>query len=161
DVIRVFRAPHRGVAAARNIGIAMATAPLIAFLDSDDTWEPEKLARQTEFMRMNPRCVVSQAEEVWIRDGRRVNPGSRPRKRAGDIFVDSLRTCLISPSAAIMRAECLREAGGFDEDLIAAEDYDLWLRILARHEAGLIEQPLVTRHAGHPGQLSMTVPAID
>ena len=161
DVIRVVRAPHRGVAAARNIGIAMATAPLIAFLDSDDTWAPGKLARQTEFMRTNPRCVISQTEEVWIRDGRRVNPGLRHRKRAGDIFVDSLRTCLISPSAAIVRAECLREAGGFDEDLIAAEDYDLWLRILVDHEAGLIDEALVTRHAGHPGQLSMTVPALD
>jgi len=72
-----------------------------------------------------------------------------------------LRTCLISPSAAILRTAYLRDIGGFDEDLAAAEDYDLWLRILANHPAGLVDEPLVTRHAGHPGQLSATVPAID
>jgi len=161
DVMQIVRTPNRGVAAARNKGIAIAAAPLVAFLDSDDTWAPNKLARQAEFMSRNPQCVISQTDETWIRNGRRVNPGRRHRKRAGDIFVDSLRTCLISPSAAILRTSCLCEIGGFDEDLIAAEDYDLWLRILVNHEAGLIEEPLVTRHAGHPGQLSMTVPAID
>jgi glycosyltransferase involved in cell wall biosynthesis len=160
-VTRMLRTKHRGVAAARNAGIAIAVAPLIAFLDSDDLWVPEKLARQIEFMRLNPRCVISQTGEVWIRNGKRVNPGVRHLKRAGDIFVDSLRTCLISPSASILRTARLREIGGFDEDLIAAEDYDLWLRILARHEAGLIDEPLVTRHAGHPDQLSTTVHAID
>ena len=45
--------------------------------------------------------------------------------------------------------------------MAAAEDYDLWLRILAKHEIGLIAEPLVMRRAGHPGQLSATVPAID
>jgi glycosyltransferase involved in cell wall biosynthesis len=160
-VTRMLRTEHRGVAAARNAGIAMAAAPLIAFLDSDDLWAPDKLARQIEFMHLNPRCVLSQTGEIWIRNGMRVNPGVRHLKRAGDIFVESLRTCLISPSASIVRSDYLREIGGFDEDLIAAEDYDLWLRILARHEAGLVDEPLVTRHAGHSGQLSVTIPAID
>jgi glycosyltransferase involved in cell wall biosynthesis len=160
-ITRMLRTKHRGVAAARNAGIAIAAAPLVAFLDSDDLWAPDKLARQIEFMRLNPRCMISQTGELWIRNGKRVNPGMRHLKRAGDIFVDSLRTCLISPSASIVRTAYLREIGGFDEDLIAAEDYDLWLRILAKHEAGLIDEPLVTRHAGHPDQLSATVPAID
>jgi glycosyltransferase involved in cell wall biosynthesis len=160
-VTRTLQTKHRGVAAARNAGIAIATAPLVAFLDSDDLWAPDKLARQIDFMRLNPRCMLSQTGETWIRNSMRVNPGVRHLKRAGDIFVDSLRTCLISPSASIVRTESLREIGGFDEDLIAAEDYDLWLRILVRHEVGLIEEQLVTRHAGHPDQLSATIPAID
>jgi glycosyltransferase involved in cell wall biosynthesis len=160
-VMRLLRTPHRGVAATRNAGLAIATAPLVAFLDSDDLWASEKLARQAEFMGQNPRCVLSQTGEIWIRNGRRVNPGVRHTKRAGDIFADSLRTCLVSPSASIVRTEYLREMGGFDEDMDAAEDYDLWLRILVNHEAGLIDEPLVTRHAGHPDQLSFSVPAID
>jgi hypothetical protein len=81
--------------------------------------------------------------------------------RDGDIFVDSLYTCLISPSAAIVRRRIFDEAGGFDEDLRAAEDYDLWLRILARHHAGLVRKPLMVRRAGHAGQLSASVAAID
>ena len=156
-----MRTERRGPAAARNRGIAMARGRLIAFLDSDDLWMPEKLARQSLFMRNNPDCPISQTGETWMRDGRRVNPGRRHRKRSGDIFIDSLRTCLISPSAAILRRELLDEVGGFDEDMAACEDYDLWLRILARHEVGLLDEPLTVRRAGHPGQLSATVAALD
>ena len=158
---RFERIDHRGPAAARNRGVAMARAPLIAFLDSDDLWAPTKLERQIAFMRDNPDCAISQTNEIWIRNGRRVNPGVRHRKRAGDIFIDSLRTCLISMSATMMRADLFRSLGGFDESMGAAEDYDLWLRILIDHDAGLLEESLVTRRGGHPDQTSATTPALD
>jgi glycosyltransferase involved in cell wall biosynthesis len=161
DGVTVARTEHRGVAAARNHGVAIAHAPLVAFLDSDDLWAPDKLRRQLAFMRDFPDCAISQTAEIWIRDGRRVNPGLRHLKRAGDIFIDSLRTCLISPSAVMMCTELFRRLGGFDEDLAAAEDYDLWLRILIDHEVGLLDEPLVTRRAGHCDQLSSSIPAID
>ena len=161
DKIRAVRTERRGPAAARNRGIAIARGAMVAFLDSDDLWMPEKIARQSLFMRNNPDCLISQTAETWMRNGRRVNPGRRHRKRSGDIFIDSLHTCLISPSAAILRRELLDEVGGFDEDMAACEDYDLWLRILARHEAGLLDEPLTVRRAGHPGQLSATVAALD
>jgi hypothetical protein len=90
-----------------------------------------------------------------------VNPGHRHRKRAGDIFIDSLRTCLIAMSSVMMRTDLFRSSGGFDEHMTAAEDYDLWLRILIDHEAGLLDEPLVTHRAGHPDQLSATTPALD
>ena len=159
--VRVMQTQNRGPAAARNLGVEAATAPLIAFLDSDDLWHPDKLARQVSFMGEHRDCVISQCNELWIRNGRRVNPGLRHRKRPGDIFVDSLRTCLISPSAAIMKTALFRDLGGFDETMRAAEDYDLWLRILVNHEVGLLDENLVTRRAGHGDQLSATVPAID
>lgn len=161
-LIRVLHHPtSRGVAAARNTGSNVAIAPLIAFLDSDDLWMPTKLRRQLDFMIANPTCVFAQTQEVWLRNGRRINPGLCHRKRPGDIFNAALRTCLISPSAVIIRTAALRSMGGFDEDLAAAEDYDLWLRMLAKHEVGLVDEPLVIRRAGHPGQLSATVEAID
>jgi glycosyltransferase involved in cell wall biosynthesis len=159
--IRFERIEHSGPAAARNRGVALAGAPLIAFLDSDDLWAPTKLERQLVLMRANPGCAISQTDEVWVRNGRRVNPGVRHRKRAGDIFIDSLRTCLISMSATIMRTDLFRSLGGFDEIMTAAEDYDLWLRILIDHEAGLLDEPLVTRRGGHCDQTSATTPAID
>jgi glycosyltransferase involved in cell wall biosynthesis len=161
SAMRVARTENRGVAATRNLGVAMAAAALVAFLDSDDLWARNKLARQVEFMRANPHYALSQTGEIWIRNGVRVNPGMRHRKRAGDIFADSLRTCLISPSAAIMRTALFRELGGFDEHLLAAEDYDLWLRVLVDHEVGLLDEPLLIRRGGHRGQLSATVGAID
>ncbi len=161
ETIRIERIEHRGPAAARNYGVAMARAPLIAFLDSDDLWAPAKLDCQLMYMRANPRCAISQTNEIWIRHGRRVNPGLRHRKRAGDIFIDSLRTCLISMSATIMRTDLFRSLGGFDEIMAAAEDFDLWLRILIDHEVGLLDEPLVTHRAGHGDQLSATTPALD
>jgi glycosyltransferase involved in cell wall biosynthesis len=161
DHVRIARTERRGPAAARNRGIAFARGRLIALLDSDDLWMPEKLARQSLFMRNDPHCPISQTGETWVRNDRRVNPGRRHRKRSGEIFIDSLRTCLISPSAAILRRELLDEVGGFDEDMAACEDYDLWLRILARHEVGLLDEPLTVRRAGHPEQLSATVVALD
>jgi glycosyltransferase involved in cell wall biosynthesis len=159
--VRIERIEHRGPAAARNRGVALARAPLIAFLDSDDLWAPTKLERQLAFMRANSGCAISQTNEIWIRNGRRVNPGVRHRKRAGDIFIDSLRTCLISMSATMMRTDLFRSLGGFDETMMAAEDYDLWLRILIDHEAGMLDEPLVTRRGGHPDQTSATTPALD
>ncbi len=159
--IRIERIEHRGPAAARNRGVEMARAPLIAFLDSDDLWAPAKLERQLVYMRDNPDCAISQTNEIWIRHGRRVNPGLRHRKRGGDIFIDSLRTCLISMSATMMRTDLFRSLGGFDESMDAAEDYDLWLRILIDREAGRLAEPLVTRHGGHPDQTSATTPALD
>ncbi len=161
ETIRIERIDHRGPAAARNRGVALARAPLIAFLDSDDLWSPTKLERQFAFVRDNPGCAISQTGEIWIRNGRRVNPGHRHRKRAGDIFIDSLRTCLIGMSSVMIRAELFRSSGGFDEHMAAAEDYDLWLRILVDHEAGLLDEPLVTRRGGHPDQTSAITPALD
>src|SRR5207248_1506091 len=114
---------HRGVAAARNRGVALAQAPMIAFLDSDDLWLPEKMSRHLAFARAHLEYAITQTEETWMRDGRRINPSRRNRKRAGDFYLDSLELCLISPSAVMMTAELFHAIGGFDEDLIAAEDY--------------------------------------
>jgi len=159
--VRILRTENRGPGAARNRGVAAARARFIAFLDSDDLWQPDKLQRQFEYMSHKPECRVSQTDEIWIRAGVRVNPGWRHRKRSGVFFFESLRTCLVSPSAVVMRTNVFRELGGFDEDLRAAEDYDLWLRLLLEHSVELLPEPLVVRRSGHPGQLSATVPAID
>ncbi len=64
-------------------------------------------------------------------------------------------------SAAMIRTDLFRSLTGFDESMLAAEDYDLWLRILIDHEAGLLDEPLVTRRGGHPDQTSATTPALD
>jgi glycosyltransferase involved in cell wall biosynthesis len=160
-VMRIVRTDNRGVAAARNAGVAVATAPLLAFLDSDDLWMPDKLRYQLDFMDAHREFAIAQTDEIWIRDGIRVNPGSRHRKRSGDLFIDSLRTCLISPSAVMLRTSLFHQMDGFDNDMLAAEDYDLWLRILIDQEVGLVDEPLVTRFSGHADQLSASVPALD
>ncbi len=159
--IRYERREHSGVSAARNAGAAISSSPWIAFLDSDDRWLPEKLARQARYISERPAVVIHQTDEQWIRKGRRVNPKLRHLKREGDIFVDSLDLCLISPSATAISRECFDRYGPFDEDLPACEDYDLWLRITACEWVGFIPEKLVIRHGGHPDQLSARYQAMD
>jgi glycosyltransferase involved in cell wall biosynthesis len=159
--IRCLRQENRGVSAARNAGVAASTAPWLAFLDSDDRWLPEKLARQARFIAENPGVVILQTDEEWIRRGRRVNPRNRHLKREGRIFLDSLELCLVSPSAAVMSRACFDRYGPFDEDLPACEDYDLWLRVTARETVGLAPERLVVRRGGHADQLSARYPAMD
>ena len=152
--IRVFRQVNRGVSAARNEGIRMARGELIAFLDSDDLWLPEKLSAQTAFFNAHPESRICQTEEIWIRNGVRVNPRRRHRKPTGDIFLPSLQLCLVSPSAVMLRRELFQEIGLFDESLPACEDYDLWLRVSRLYPVHLVETPLVVKRGGHADQLS-------
>ncbi len=148
------RGTRQGVAAARNLGIGAARGAWLAFLDSDDLWLPEKLARQMAFLRENPDLLICQTDEIWIRHGVRVNPPLTHRKAGGDIFPQSLERCLVSPSAVMLHRRLLEEVGTFDENLPAAEDYDLWLRVAWRHPVGLLPEPLVIKRGGHADQLS-------
>ena len=145
DRITVIRQANRGVSAARNAGIRAATGELIALLDSDDTWLPGKVTAQVSFFSTHPDALVCQTQEIWVRNGVRVNPGKRHRKQAGMIFERSLALCLVSPSAVMMRRSLLDDVGLFDEALPACEDYDLWLRIAWKHPIHLIDRPLIVK----------------
>jgi glycosyltransferase involved in cell wall biosynthesis len=145
---------NRGVSSARNAGVALSRGALLAFLDSDDLWQPSKLVAQVAFFDEHPDARICQTEELWLRNGVRVNPRGKHRKPSGDIFAASLHLCLVSPSAVMMRRELFEQMGGFDESLPACEDYDLWLRIAVREPAPLIEEPLVIKRGGHADQLS-------
>jgi glycosyltransferase involved in cell wall biosynthesis len=154
DRLRVTRQANQGVSAARNRGIGGSSGTLIALLDSDDIWLPKKLAVQVDFFKRNPAALVCQTEEIWIRNGLRVNPGKRHRKHSGMIFEPSLELCLVSPSAVMVRRELFEEVGLFDESLPACEDYDLWLRVGCRFPVHLIGKPLTVKRGGHKDQLS-------
>ena len=150
-----------GVSAARNTGIKGSDAPLVAFLDSDDYWLSEKLGAQVSFFKNHPEAVISQTDEIWIRNGRYANPKTRHLKPSGDVFEPSLKLCLISPSAVMLKRSLLEEVGIFDEDLPACEDYDLWLRIACRYPVYLIHEKLVVKEGGHPDQLSSRYKGMD
>jgi len=145
---------NRGVSAARNSGIKAAESEWIALLDSDDEWKPEKLERQQEFHQKHPELKISQSNEIWIRNGNRVNKREIHRKVGGRIFKESLKLCLVSPSATVIHRSIFDEIGYFDESLPACEDYDFWLRVLTKYPIGLLDEPLLTRYGGHDDQLS-------
>jgi glycosyltransferase involved in cell wall biosynthesis len=154
DRLTLLRQPPMGVSAARNLGIKASKSPWVALLDSDDHWLPEKIAKQRDFHAANPDCLISQTDEVWIRNGAHVNPCFHHRKPSGDMFEPSLERCLISPSAVLMSRALLDDIGLFDPTMPACEDYDLWLRVTSRYQVGLVPEKLMIKTGGHPDQLS-------
>ncbi len=159
--ITVLSQPHRGVAATRNSGVRWSGGRYLAFLDSDDLWHPSKLETQVAFMERNPGVQICQTEEIWVRNGVRVNPKKRHHKPSGDIFRASLDLCLVSPSAVMMTRELFMRLGGFDETFDVCEDYDLWLRIAVDTAIPLIPEPLVVKRGGHGDQLSRSTWGLD
>lgn len=159
---RYMRLPLRsGVAFARNRGVEAATGQWIAFLDSDDTWLPDKLAQQFAWLQRNSSIQILQSRENWIRNGIRVNPPKSHEKFGGDLFAASIERCMITPSSVIMRKRLFEENGCFNESFPACEDYDLWLRITAKHPVGFVDKIHLVRYGGHDDQLSATVPVLD
>jgi len=159
--IRCVHREHAGVSAARNLGISSSNGEWIAFLDSDDLWLPGKLCAQMKYFSDHPGMFLCQTEEIWIRNGRRINPRKYHRKPSGHCFPLLLERCLVSPSAAVVHRSVFDLVGLFDETLPACEDYDLWLRIGCRFPIGLVETPLVVKRGGHSDQLSATIAHLD
>lgn len=159
--IKYISQPHSGPSAARNKGINVSSGEWIAFLDSDDLWKREKLKKQMETLQEKTRFKVCYTEEIWIRNGKFVNPRKKHAKYCGWIYPHCLPVCIISPSSVIIHRSVFEEVGFFDTSLPVAEDYDLWLRISSRYPIKLIPEKLIIKRGGHPGQLSKKYWGID
>jgi len=135
-----------GPARARNAGLRQAAGEFVAFLDSDDLWQPEKLSRQLELFRACPEVGLC-ATNGWNIDaaGGRLGPLYAAEKaRDGriplaDYLLDGLP---IVTSSVMLRRALLDRVGLFKEDYQVAEDYELWLRLLQTTEIRFLEAPL-------------------
>ncbi len=154
DRLRVLRQDNRGAAAARNAGIREARYGLLAFLDSDDLFVPEKLARQVAALEGAPDCLISHTDEIWYRRGRLLNQKKRHARSGGDLFARSLELCVVGMSTVLARRRFFELVGKFDEEMPCCEDYDLWLRAAWRLEFLYVPEPLTSKHGGRPDQLS-------
>jgi len=159
--VTLIQQSNSGVSAARNRGIRESASQWIAFLDSDDEWKPEKLAKQLAELARDGNTPLCHTNEIWMRNGRRVNEGKRHAKAGGRIFQRCLPLCVISPSASVIRRSLFDEIGYFDESLPVCEDYDMWLRICARYPVAFVEEPLTIKNGGHADQLSRSYAAMD
>jgi glycosyltransferase involved in cell wall biosynthesis len=152
--LRYLYQEHRGVSAARNRGIVEARGEMFCFLDSDDTWVPQKLALQYAAMERSPEYLISHTRETWYRHGKRVNQKKKHDPGSGDIFARSLAMCVVGMSTVMARRALFDRYGLFDEDLLCCEDYDLWLRVSCREDFLLVDAPLTVKDGGRPDQLS-------
>ena len=147
---RVVRRSNGGPGAARNTGIAATSCSWIAFLDADDVFEPEKLARQWE--RLVSTGGAACCTDAWLwREGAPLVRKNASRQVPSRIeFATLLTGNPIVCSSMLVRRDLLLASGCFDEDrvLIATEDYDLWLRIAKQVAIEYLDQPLVRYRVG-------------
>ena len=157
--VRLLRQPRNaGVSAARNRGLREARGEFVAFLDSDDEWLPEMLARQVGRFREVPDDVglVYCGVETVVEGG--AGWTFRPRHR-GDVYGRLLLKNVVHTGSAVMvRRRVVESAGLFDEGIPAIEDYEYWLRVARHHPFDFVEDPLVRYHdARAPGRKSLDV----
>jgi len=159
---RVINNGNRGLPAARNRCVLESSQPWIAFLDSDDIWEPEKIERQMDLVSQNPDVALVTCDYHIFQtagivcesalDKYRSGYQSQPKRSCvqGKIidqldpdFADAYYFLLASN--VMLRRDVLESTGLFDESLYSADDFDCFMRMLANHHLGVAETVLVRR----------------
>lgn len=155
DKLKYCFQENKGPASARNRGIEESSAEFIAFLDSDDRWDKNKLSIQLEEMQQNPDYLLSHTQEVWYKNGKLLNQKEKHKKFGGFIFDKCLPLCAIGMSTVMVRRELFEKIGLFDESFPCCEDYDLWLKLSVKFPVLFIDRPLTSKNGGRPDQVSV------
>jgi glycosyltransferase involved in cell wall biosynthesis len=154
---RYVRQENRGQAAAKNVGIANSTGDLVAFLDADDLWAPDKLALQVPcfddpdvgVVSSGVRYIDERGDDVQVDHGEKyLTP------RSGDVTRWLLFDNFVPFSSTVVRRALLRQHGGFDETLAMGIDWDLWLRLSLACRFAHVDRPVTLYRVGHAGQMS-------
>lgn len=131
-----------GASAARNRGIRACRVELVAFLDDDDRWAPEKLTRQVQHLRVHP-------EHGWVYSFMtmldQASGTTTPHGRVITTFKELFRGYFIGPPSVMVRRTCFDRVGLFRESIRYCEDTEFFLRLAKTFRFGCIEQPLVIR----------------
>jgi len=151
--IRLIVHPRQPVAAARNLGLREARGEFVAFLDDDDEWLRPKLERQLRVFERGPAALgLVYGGFVRVTSEGRESGTHRPVLR-GRVFDGLLRqgdAFTGSASNPLMRTSAVREVGGFNEDLVTSEDWELYLRLAERFEVDFVPE-IVVRIRTHQG----------
>lgn len=159
--VRVIDQPNRGVSSARNAGIAAASQPYVAFLDADDRWMPEFLARMRDLIARCPGGMLYGSGFVTTRDGRELRrygvlpaeiEGGEPQGGRVDFFRGLAREPVVSASSMVVPKAALECVGGFPEGVPHGEDFLVWAKLAIAGPVVLAPEPLASYDVGVPGQ---------
>jgi glycosyltransferase involved in cell wall biosynthesis len=167
--VKLYRKANGGAASARNFGIEHSSGELIAFLDADDYWEPEKLERQLALHKKFPEVGFSFGafweQESPIEENLGKSPPSRSKLYPGDkafhlVGSEAFQAATNAWTGTVMIARSLLGSARFLEHLRTAEDCELWFRLIKRGPIAYLELPLATLVL-EPGSLSRTQHSAD
>ena len=162
DRVRLLRRPHVGLTPTRCAGAAVATGDWFALMDADDIWRPEKLERQLAFLERHPgiRWVSTDGSlvsaEGVIRESWLSDYFDPVQDIAGDLLPLLVERCFPLVSSSLIEARAFNDVGGFGTRFAWSQDYDLWLRLAARHPGAVMADRLVT-YFSSPGSLSRRI----
>lgn len=146
--VRCLRQENAGASAARNRGILEARGEWVAFLDDDDQWLPEKLAKQVELIRADlarpneQRLGLVFCGQYWLQDGEIT--GSRVERADGSMYHQLLYRNFIGTTSSVMIPKAiLEEVGPFDEGILCSQDYEIYLRIARISRIRSVAEPLI------------------
>jgi glycosyltransferase involved in cell wall biosynthesis len=152
---RYIRVVDGNISSARNIGVIHSAGELIAFLDDDDMWHPEKLERQIAKFISNPGCDMMSCDymEYWGPSNKHL---SQPRFIDGhsQVYDSNHRIWWAIPSCVMIKRKAFNSVGGFDPKMKVAEDIELWRRISWNHKIHQMTEILVTQRRTHKSMTS-------
>lgn len=137
---------NQGVSNARNVGVSLATASLIAFQDSDDRWRKDKLEKQMEYWRAHPEYSMVYSSYVYHAEEEecyQVPSENMQGELEGTIFTSLLLRNTIGAPTILMRKECFLQCGGFDVSYKSLEDWEFVLRFSKEYQIGFVKEALM------------------
>jgi glycosyltransferase involved in cell wall biosynthesis len=155
--VKLISQDHTGVYPARNNGLRHASGDLVAFIDADDAWFPDKLAQQVPLMRPEVGLVFADAIHVTKscdgapRTGNTCFLVTTPHR--GRVAEQLKWGNFVPTCTALVRRSCLEQIGGFREVTAISADYLAWFQIALRHEVDYVDRPLA-EYTVHPEGIS-------